>query len=262
MIDERCSIICFSFTKCCNLEWRIREVSEHLPATVRKEHRSVSPIVNNVNERSRVKRPMSINRTNNPIWPGVNFPLERKREVTHSGRMTRRSRWKSGFEIEVKFNVYRWWVSTTARSCWHTSRTDNNIVVPSSSSKIRWRISTGKIGSEAIVLRRIVVVSVKIYFAFWLQYSAERKESVKKRPWRKKKTNKRNRWVMMTTAVFFSSFTPMAVDLRKVFVGRWEEVNQWTRDCWKSVWWHLKNEFTSIRVRVRGMIFFEVPSYN
>ena len=118
---------------------------------------------NNVNERSRVKRPMSTSERNRPTCPGVNSPTETERLVTHSGRMTRRSRWKSGLEIEVKSNAYWWWVSTTARSCRQTSRNDKKIVIPSSSLKIRWRISTGNVCSDGIKLFDIETLCWYLY---------------------------------------------------------------------------------------------------
>ena len=99
----------------------------------------------------------------------------------------RRRRWKSGLAIEVKFKGSRSWVLATARSRWQTFGIEKKSVVASTSLKIRWRISTGKLESETIGLWKSLLF-LSEFFAFWLHWAEKMKRSAKWQSWKKKKT--------------------------------------------------------------------------
>ena len=68
-------------------------------------------------------------------------------------RVRQADRWhipdESELEVEMKSSLCSRYLATViTRSGWHTSCTEKNILVGSSLSKIRWRISTGKMGSD------------------------------------------------------------------------------------------------------------------
>ena len=75
MINKRCSIICADSIERSNLDSTIKEVSEHLLACSRNEHRFRWSMFSSVNERRWVKRRMSTSERNMLIWPGVNSPF-------------------------------------------------------------------------------------------------------------------------------------------------------------------------------------------